>query len=234
VIFGKSYGHNPSYALKPAAVTNLLIFAMGSKDEQSFRVDAITAGGVGTGPVPAANEATPATPTAGAGGGAKTALAGPKPAAAQDGVSVFFSPGGNCLAAVVAQIGSARKSVHVQSYVLTAAPIATALTDAKKRGVEVIVVLDKKQGSDRSSLGPALKAAGVPVLIDARQAAAHNTIVLIDGRVIITGSFTFAREADTDNADNLVIIQDKPDLAAAYEKSFQDHLRHAGPLTATP
>jgi phosphatidylserine/phosphatidylglycerophosphate/cardiolipin synthase-like enzyme len=58
-------------------------------------------------------------------------------------VSVYFSPHGECTDAIVRELGAARKQVLMQAYSFTSAPIAKALIDAKKRGVEVKAVLDK-------------------------------------------------------------------------------------------
>ena len=44
-IFGYSYGKKPGYALQPSAVTQLLLFALKSDAEQSFRIDSLEAGG---------------------------------------------------------------------------------------------------------------------------------------------------------------------------------------------
>ncbi|MCW3095146.1 MAG: glycoside hydrolase family 16 [Chthonomonadaceae bacterium] len=45
VIFGYSYGHKPSHALKPAAIVNILLFTTKSDSEQSFRLLSLSAGG---------------------------------------------------------------------------------------------------------------------------------------------------------------------------------------------
>ncbi len=44
-IFGYSYGQKPGYALRPAAVVNLMLFAGKSETVQSFRIESLTAGG---------------------------------------------------------------------------------------------------------------------------------------------------------------------------------------------
>jgi len=44
-IFGHSYGHKPGYALKPAAVVKVMLFAGKSDVVQSFRIESIQAGG---------------------------------------------------------------------------------------------------------------------------------------------------------------------------------------------
>jgi beta-glucanase (GH16 family) len=46
VLFGFSYGRKPGYALKPAAVSNILMFALKSNDPQSFRLESLVAAGL--------------------------------------------------------------------------------------------------------------------------------------------------------------------------------------------
>jgi len=45
VIFGSSYGHRAGYALKPAAVAKIVLFAVKSEAVQSFRVESLAAAG---------------------------------------------------------------------------------------------------------------------------------------------------------------------------------------------
>ena len=63
----------------------------------------------------------------------------------------FFSPNGGCTQAVVDQLNGAKKQVLVQAYSFTSTPIARALVDAKHRGVDVQVILDKSQRGERYS-----------------------------------------------------------------------------------
>jgi phosphatidylserine/phosphatidylglycerophosphate/cardiolipin synthase-like enzyme len=51
--------------------------------------------------------------------------------------------------------------------------------------------------------------------------------MVIDGNRVITGSFNFTKAAEQSNAENLLIIRDKAELMAAYERNFQTHLGHA-------
>jgi phosphatidylserine/phosphatidylglycerophosphate/cardiolipin synthase-like enzyme len=46
---------------------------------------------------------------------------------------------------------------------------------------------------------------------------------------VITGSFNFTQAAENKNAENLLILDDLPDLTRAYQENFQQHLRHAVP-----
>jgi phosphatidylserine/phosphatidylglycerophosphate/cardiolipin synthase-like enzyme len=57
-----------------------------------------------------------------------------------DGVSTrdgVLCPGGNCTQAIVSAIGSAKHPILTQAYSFTSAPIAKALLDAHRRGVQV-------------------------------------------------------------------------------------------------
>lgn len=58
---------------------------------------------------------------------------------------VYFSPRGGCTEAVVDALGKARTTVLVQAYSFTSAPIARALVEAHRRGVNVQAMLDKGQ-----------------------------------------------------------------------------------------
>ena len=66
-------------------------------------------------------------------------------------IEVHFSPRGGCTDAVVKELCNAKKMVLVQAYSFTSAPIAKALVDAHKRGVDVRVILDKSQRSAKYS-----------------------------------------------------------------------------------
>jgi phosphatidylserine/phosphatidylglycerophosphate/cardiolipin synthase-like enzyme len=108
-------------------------------------------------------------------------------------VTVCFTPGENCTQTIVQTLDLAKSSIQAQAYSFTSAPIAKALLDAHKRGVQVQVILDKSQRSDKYSSADFLANQGVPVVIDANHAIAHNKIIIIDGETVLTGSFNFTK-----------------------------------------
>jgi len=143
-------------------------------------------------------------------------------------LEVYFSPGGGCTQAIVSEIDSAQQSVRVQAYSFTSAPIAAALRQAHRRGVKVEVILDHSQASDKYSSADFLHNAGIGVWIDDQHAIAHNKVMIIDDRVVITGSFNFTKSAETSNAENLLIIRDGK-VAAIYTENWLAHLAHSRP-----
>jgi phosphatidylserine/phosphatidylglycerophosphate/cardiolipin synthase-like enzyme len=64
-------------------------------------------------------------------------------------------------------------------------------------------------------------------LIDDHHAIAHNKVAVIDGKVVITGSFNFTQHAETSNAENLLVLRNHHELAAEYRKNFASHRDHA-------
>ena len=144
-------------------------------------------------------------------------------------VEARFSPKGGCTEAVVREIKKARREVLVLAYSFTSRPIAEALVEAKLRGVHVDVVLDhSNEGEPYSDLHFFLEQ-GLAPLIDPHHAIAHNKVMVIDGRVLITGSFNFTHHAENDNAENLLVIKGHPELVHAYRQDFTAHKGHARP-----
>ena len=140
--------------------------------------------------------------------------------------SVYFSPHGGCTEAVVGALSQAKATILVQAYSFTSAPIAKALVDAHRRGVNVTVVLDKSQRTEKYSSATFVRNSGIPCYIDAQHAIAHNKVMVIDGRIVLTGSFNFTKAAEEKNAENLLILQDQ-DLASKYGLNWVIHRQHS-------
>jgi hypothetical protein len=98
--------------------------------------------------------------------------------------------------------GDAKRTILVQAYSFTSAPIAKALLDAHTRGVQVQVILDTSQRNEKYSSADFLANQGVPTTIDANHAISHNKVMIIDGETVITGSFNFTKAAQEKNAEN--------------------------------
>ena len=144
-------------------------------------------------------------------------------------VEVFFSPRGGCTEAVVHELNGARASIFIQAYSFTSAPIAKAIIDAAKRGVKVEAVLDRSNRTDKYSAATFLRNQACDVRIDAKHAIAHNKIMIIDERVVLTGSFNFTKQAEDSNAENLLVFRGNPDLVAKYLANFRLHQAHSEP-----
>jgi phosphatidylserine/phosphatidylglycerophosphate/cardiolipin synthase-like enzyme len=148
------------------------------------------------------------------------------PPSVPQGVQVYFSPHGGATDAVVRALDHATNSVLVQAYSLTSAPIAKALAEAHRRGVQVHVILDASQRTEKYSEADFLQNNEIPTLIDAQHAIAHNKIIIVDDYLVLTGSFNFTKAAEEKNAENLLVIND-PSLAKRYLGNWHAHEAHS-------
>lgn len=134
-------------------------------------------------------------------------------------VEVAFSPKGGATAATVRFVGEAKQSVRVAAYGLTSNPIGKALVDAKKRGVDVRVVVDREHNGKRDNANSVvnfLAANGIPVRVDAAVRIQHNKVIIVDGQSVQNGSFNFTAAAQTSNAENIIIHRGFPELAKTF------------------
>jgi len=139
---------------------------------------------------------------------------------------VYFSPNHGATTAVVDALNAARATVLVQAYSFTSAAIAKALVEAHARGVDVRVILDRRETGTRYSSADFVAHAGIATLIDGAHAIAHNKVMVIDGETVITGSFNFTTAAERQNAENLLVIRDRT-LAARYVENWRTHAAHS-------
>jgi phosphatidylserine/phosphatidylglycerophosphate/cardiolipin synthase-like enzyme len=159
---------------------------------------------------------------------ASVLLAPPGAAGAADvtRAEVFFSPEGGATAAVVRELAAAKTEVRVQAYSFTSAPIAKALVEAKARGLDVQVILDKSNRTAKYSSADFLVHHAIPTRIDAAHAIAHNKVMVIDRHTVVTGSFNFTNAAEAHNAENLLVL-DSAELAGKYLANWEVHAQHS-------
>ena len=138
--------------------------------------------------------------------------------------SVCFVPGPeDCAQVIVGEIATAQHTLEVQAYNFTEPHIIQAIIDAHGRGVEVKVILDKISPTQKGEGADPVHQAGIPTFIDYRPKIAHNKVMIIDGKTVISGSFNFSTNADLHNAENLLVLRE-PALAAAYAANFDRRL----------
>ncbi len=138
-------------------------------------------------------------------------------------VQVGFSPEGSARALVLKVIGNATHSIQMLAYSFQAPDIMQALVDAKKRGVDVRVVVDKKRNERKASKKAMdfVTRNGVELRTNDHFHIHHDKTIIVDGKTVETGSFNFAPSAETSNSENVVVIRDMPDVARQYIAHWQ-------------
>ena len=149
-----------------------------------------------------------------------------EPAAIEDGIAVYFSPEGGAAMTVVDAFDSAQKTIDVAIFSITQKDIVKALIAADKRGVKVRIILDSDQASEKYSSATYLAKAGLTVWTNPDQTI-HHKYSVVDGKIILTGSFNYSTSADLYNAENLLVIRGKQNLSKAYAANFEGLLKNA-------
>jgi phosphatidylserine/phosphatidylglycerophosphate/cardiolipin synthase-like enzyme len=135
-------------------------------------------------------------------------------------LGVRFSPNGGCEDQVLYWIGRANASIHVLIYSFTLDSIGDALVTAHNRGIEVQVVFEKGQISQYSEY-QRLKDAGISVRNDTNSHYMHDKIMIVDGMIVLTGSYNYSENAESYNNENLIVIS-STFIAEAYEEEFTE------------
>ena len=181
--------------------------------------------------VPAATPATPAAPSTSATPATPTA---PVVVSVLGSEEVCFSPKGGCTDMIIKTILAAKKSIYVQAYSFTSAPIVRALIAASARKVKVSILVDKSNvstieptcvGRDRTAMS-LLPGTKVWYAVDKAHAIAHNKIMIMDENTVLTGSFNFSGAAESSNAENMIRLIGAP-RAKLYLDNWKVHQKHA-------
>lgn len=135
-------------------------------------------------------------------------------------MEVYFSPGDGTARHVTEVLKAARTSIHFLAYSYTLDDFAEAMINRARAGVQVMGVFDQSQYLNAGSEYDKLRSAGLKVRLDGWEGLQHHKVILVDGQIVITGSFNFTASADRNNDENLVIVYD-PILAGQYEVEFQ-------------
>ena len=145
------------------------------------------------------------------------------PVVAAPPVSVGFSPEGSAEQLVLSTINNARESIRLMGYSFTSPEVVKALMAAKRRGVDVRVVLDERGNDNRSGQAAMslLYGASIPVRTVSTFKIMHDKVIVTDGRNVETGSYNFSRSAARNNSENALLLQDMPAVAQQYLTHWQ-------------
>jgi phosphatidylserine/phosphatidylglycerophosphate/cardiolipin synthase-like enzyme len=146
----------------------------------------------------------------------------PHPVLTINGVHVenYFAAEDKVAGHIVDHLKQAQQSIHFLAFSFTHDGVGGAVIDRAKAGVQVSGVFETTGSETQFSEFGRMKKAGLDVLQDGNPYVMHHKVFIIDGRKVIFGSYNFSSNADTDNDENLLIVDD-PALAQAFEAEFQ-------------
>ncbi len=149
---------------------------------------------------------------------------------------VFFMPrdAERALDFVLYLLDNATESIYFTAYGFSLRSVADALIDAHDRGVDVRLVTDGDHYDDSEI--QRLISNGVPVVAETGRGIMHNKFVVIDHRIVVTGSTNWHWECFSNRHNNMIIVK-HPEVASRYEAEFMEMWSgtfHGGAPTENP
>ncbi len=137
-------------------------------------------------------------------------------------LEIYFSPDDKAAERIVELVQGALESIFFMEYNFTSNDIGNAIIQAAQTGVNVAGVMDDTQvNSSQGTEYDTFMQAGLNVRLDGNQdGLMHHKVMIIDQKIVITGSYNLTASAEENNDENVLIIF-SPEIAAQFMQEFQ-------------
>ncbi len=136
-------------------------------------------------------------------------------------VESYFSPDDGVAAKIKAVLESAQQSIYFMAFSFTRRDFAEILVSKHDAGLAVQGVFDGGQIEDgQDTIWRLLRSAGLAVRQSPGLVDMHHKVWIVDGKIVITGSYNFTNNAETRNSENILILRDS-NLAAQFQAEFE-------------
>ena len=137
------------------------------------------------------------------------------------GTRALFSPKGGTSKELARLIKAAKKEIAVAAYAFSSKYLGQALSGTLKRGIKIRILLDGDNARKSYSIDEWLAGEGIEVrLIEIRRGSLHHKFMLIDGKILITGSYNFTNESEFRNHEAAIFTNHKG-LIQAFIAEFE-------------
>ena len=134
-------------------------------------------------------------------------------------VDVFFAPEDDAMDRLVPLVRMAKDEIRFMAFSFTHDGLGEELVRQSRRGVDVQGVFEDRNTNDDYTELHRLACNGLDVRVDGNPATMHHKVFIIDGKIIVTGSFNFSNNANNSNDENMVFLNNDT-IAQAYLREF--------------
>ena len=134
-------------------------------------------------------------------------------------VQIFFSSEDKVIDQIIPLIESSRQSIRFMAFSYTHDGLEEAMQARAQAGVDLQGIFETRGSETEYSALPKLYCAKVPARQDGNPGTFHHKVIVIDGRIVVTGSLNFSDNADQSNDENTVILT-SPEIARLYLQEF--------------
>jgi len=135
-------------------------------------------------------------------------------------VQALFAAEDGVIGHLIPIVENAQSSVRFMAFSFTDYPLAKAMIDRAAAGVDVAGVFEKVGSETEYAELRTLHCAGVPVRQDGNPSFLHHKLIIVDERIVMTGSLNYSTSAEESNDENVIIV-DNPEIAALYMQEFE-------------
>ena len=141
-------------------------------------------------------------------------------------IQVLFSSEDKIVSKLIAIVNDAEVNIRFLAFSFTDDPLAQAMIDRARAGLDVKGVFEAFGSTYSSSELGKFWCANVPARQDGNGSFLHHKVIIIDNSIVITGSLNFSANADDSNEENVIIL-DNPEIAALYIQEFEKNWAQA-------
>jgi phosphatidylserine/phosphatidylglycerophosphate/cardiolipin synthase-like enzyme len=133
---------------------------------------------------------------------------------------VYFSPGEDCVNHIIDLINEAYNQIDICVFTISDDRISRAIVDAMKNGVEIRIISDNFKVEDTGSDIEDLSRVGIPVKLDTTENHMHHKFMIIDEKIVVTGSYNWTRSAALYNQENIISTDDE-EVVSKFSNEFE-------------
>ena len=134
-------------------------------------------------------------------------------------VQVLFSSEDHVINNLIALVKDAKTSIRFLAFSFTDYPLAQAMIDRAKAGVDLKGIYETFGSTASGSELKTFWCAQLPVRQDGNPSFLHDKVIVIDNSIVVTGSLNYSSNADDSNEENVVVL-DNAEIAALYLQEF--------------
>ena len=120
---------------------------------------------------------------------------------------------------IIELIRNAESSVKIASFSFTREELADELLKADIKGINIAILTEARQRNVQNSQYSRLKDFGLNIRIDGNKNNMHHKFIVIDDRIVVTGSPNFSFSGFNRNDENMLIIFNE-ELALGFTREF--------------
>jgi phosphatidylserine/phosphatidylglycerophosphate/cardiolipin synthase-like enzyme len=136
-------------------------------------------------------------------------------------VETYYSPDDGVADRILELLSEAEESIYFLAFSFTADELGQIIRTQAENELDIAGVMEEEQV--KSNIGTEydfFKQAHLNVFVDGNEGQMHHKTMIIDERIVITGSYNFSRSAEIRNDENIVVIYNRP-IAEFFMGEFQ-------------